>query len=173
MMEKSAQPGGGGEGFTPTPCPYIYHHVQSCSAPYGPAERADKTPPISTVSLYVPVLYARAVLTIAFRLSSVAQTVWRIRIRDPLPFRPRDPGWVKKSGSRSGMYNPDHISKGSKTVFWVKILKFFENPGSGMEKLRNRDGKIRIRDPQHCAQNRSPYVIPVICRIRKQREHGT
>jgi hypothetical protein len=36
----------------------------------------------------------------------------------------------KKSGSGSGMKNPDHI-------FWVKILKFFEaDPGSGIEQIR-------------------------------------
>jgi hypothetical protein len=44
--------------------------------------------------------------------------------------------------------------------FWVKILKFFDaDPGSGMETVRNRDGKkldpgsaINIPDPQHCLQ---------------------
>jgi hypothetical protein len=41
----------------------------------------------------------------------------------------------KKSGSGSGMKNPDHISKFLETIFLgVKILKFFEtDPGSGME----------------------------------------
>jgi hypothetical protein len=33
----------------------------------------------------------------------------------------------KKSGSGSGMNNPDHISESLETIFWVKILKF----GSG------------------------------------------
>jgi hypothetical protein len=34
-----------------------------------------------------------------------------------------DPGWVK---------NPDHISESLETIFWVKILKFFDaDPGSG------------------------------------------
>ncbi len=48
---------------------------------------------------------------------------------------------------------PDHISESLKTIFWVKILKFFdavgwkkfgsgmEKFGSGMEKNRIRDGK--------------------------------
>jgi hypothetical protein len=31
----------GWEGCTPTPFHYIYHHVQSCSVPYAPAERVD------------------------------------------------------------------------------------------------------------------------------------
>jgi hypothetical protein len=52
------------------------------------------------------------------------------------------------------MNNPDHISESLETVFWVKILKFFnadlgtgmEKFGSGMEKIRIR---INIADPQH------------------------
>jgi hypothetical protein len=50
------------------------------------------------------------------------------------------------------MHIPDHISESLETIFWVKILKFFDAdanpasgnlfvPGSGMEKIR-----IRIRD---------------------------
>jgi hypothetical protein len=49
----------------------------------------------------------------------------------------------KKSGSGSGMNNPDHISECLETIFWDKIIKFFDAdpgcPGSGMEKLRIRD----------------------------------
>jgi hypothetical protein len=34
-----------------------------------------------------------------------------------------------------------------KPFFWVNVLKFFDaGTGSGMENLRIRDGKIRIRD---------------------------
>jgi hypothetical protein len=34
------------------------------------------------------------------------------------------------------MNNPDHISESLETIFWVKILKFFDaDPGSGMEKF--------------------------------------
>jgi hypothetical protein len=42
----------------------------------------------------------------------VKQAVLRIRFRDPVPFRPLDPGsgMGKKSGSGSGINNPDHIS---------------------------------------------------------------
>jgi hypothetical protein len=49
-----------------------------------------------------------------------------------------DPGSI----SGSGMNHPDHISESVKTIFWVKIIKFFEaDPewkkfGSGMEKFR-------------------------------------
>jgi hypothetical protein len=40
------------------------------------------------------------------------------------------------------MNNPDNISESLKTIFWVKILKFFDaETGSGME-------RIRIRDPE-------------------------
>jgi hypothetical protein len=51
----------------------------------------------------------------------------------------------KKSGSGSGMNNPDHISESLDTIFWVKILKFFSADqgwkkfGSGMEEIRIRD----------------------------------
>jgi hypothetical protein len=63
----------------------------------------------------------------------------------------------KKSGSGSGISNPDYISESLKTIFWVKILKFsYADPGwknsdprSGMEKILIRDPvckKIWIRD---------------------------
>jgi hypothetical protein len=78
-------------------------------------------------------------------------------MRDPVPYWPLDPGWVKnKIGS--GMNNLDHISESLQPIFWVKILKFFDaDPGS-----RSRDGKnsdpgwkkfgsgINIPDPRHC-----------------------
>ena len=39
-------------------------------------------------------------------------------------------GMGKKSGSGSGMNNPDHISENLETIFWVKILKLFDaDPG--------------------------------------------
>jgi hypothetical protein len=57
----------------------------------------------------------------------------------------------KKSGSGSGMNNPDHISESLEIFFWLKylnsLLRFWDlgwkksDPGSGME-------KIRIRDPE-------------------------
>jgi hypothetical protein len=50
------------------------------------------------------------------------------------------------------MNNPDHISESLETIFWVKILKFFDadpeagirdgkksDPESGMERTRIRD----------------------------------
>jgi hypothetical protein len=50
----------------------------------------------------------------------------------------------RKSGSGSGLKNPDHISKSLETIFGVKIPKFFDaDPGSEMEKFESgiRDGK--------------------------------
>jgi hypothetical protein len=41
-----------------------------------------------------------------------------------------EPGWVKNQvpdpGSGSEKNNPDHISESLRTIFWVKILKFFD-----------------------------------------------
>jgi hypothetical protein len=62
-----------------------------------------------------------------------------------------------KSVSETGMNNPDHISDSLETIFWVKILKFFDaDPGSGMGKIRIRDPKsgINISDPQHCYRDK-------------------
>jgi hypothetical protein len=54
--------------------------------------------------------------------------------------RIRDPGWVLSPDPGSGMNNPDHMSESLETIFWVKILKFFDaDPGSGMEKIQIRD----------------------------------
>jgi hypothetical protein len=40
------------------------------------------------------------------------------------------------------MNNPNHISESLETIFWAKIHKFFEaDTGSGIEKIRIRDGK--------------------------------
>jgi hypothetical protein len=50
----------------------------------------------------------------------------------------------KKSGSVSRMNKPNHISKSLETIFWDKILKFFDaDSGSAMEKLGSGiwDGK--------------------------------
>jgi hypothetical protein len=68
-----------------------------------------------------------------------------LRIRDPVPFVPLDPGYgmgKKKTGSdpgsEFGTNNLDHISESLETIFWVKILKILCS-GSGMEKIRIRD----------------------------------
>ncbi len=64
-----------------------------------------------------------------FRLGLVASSV---------AFFTRGSGMGKKSGSESGMQNPDHISERLETIFWVKILKFFD-AAPGWEKIRIRD----------------------------------
>jgi hypothetical protein len=59
--------------------------------------------------------------------------------------------------SRSGMNNPDHISKSLETIFWVKILQFFDaDPACGFRDGKNSDpgwkkfgSGINIPDPQH------------------------
>jgi hypothetical protein len=65
----------------------------------------------------------------------------------------------KKSRSRSGVNIPDHISESLKTIFGLKILKFFNAdpyPGSGIFLTLNPGWKnsdplsgINIPDPQH------------------------
>jgi hypothetical protein len=53
----------------------------------------------------------------------------------------------KKSGSASGMNNPDHISEILDTIFGVKTLKFFNaDPGAGRKKFGSG---INIPDPQN------------------------
>ncbi len=69
------------------------------------------------------------------RFRQVSTSVLRIRIRDPVPFWPLDPGWVKITIWEL------------RNNFLVKILQIFdEDPG--WEKLGSgiRDEKIRIRD---------------------------
>jgi hypothetical protein len=48
----------------------------------------------------------------------------------------------KKSESGSGMNNPDHIPypRSLETIFWVKILKFFDvDPGGGIRYGKKSD----------------------------------
>ncbi len=65
----------------------------------------------------------------AFFLNAGTKPVLRIRIRDPVPFLPPGSGMGKKSGSRSGMNNPDHISESLETVFWVNSFMRIRDPG--------------------------------------------
>jgi hypothetical protein len=46
-----------------------------------------------------------------------------IRIRDPVLFRPLDPGWEKHPDPGSGMNILDHFSESLEIVFGLKILK--------------------------------------------------
>jgi hypothetical protein len=66
------------------------------------------------------------------RLPSAAASTFLPKERARGPSSVADPGsgaffkpWMgKKSGS--GMNNPDHISESLETIFWVKILEFFD-----------------------------------------------
>jgi hypothetical protein len=61
-------------------------------------------------------------------LDTIMHAVLRIWIRNPVPLWPQDPGsgMGKKSRSGSGMNILNHISESLETIFWDKILKFFE-----------------------------------------------
>jgi hypothetical protein len=89
-------------------------------------------PPGKAVGLIPMLLYSR------FLQFTVLISVSRTWIQDPVP----GSGIGKKSGSGSVMNNLDYIFEGLETIFWGKILKFFDAvPGSGMEKIQIRDGK--------------------------------
>jgi hypothetical protein len=64
-------------------------------------------------------------------------------------------GMGKKLGSGYGMNSTDQISESLETIYWDKMLKFFDAAGSRME-------KIWIRDPQHCLYlNTTPSLCPI------------
>ncbi len=54
-----------------------------------------------------------------------------LRIRDSVPFWYLDPRGVKKSGSGSGMNNPDHISESSDSLVRIRIRD--KHLGSGIK----------------------------------------
>jgi hypothetical protein len=60
------------------------------------------------------------------------------------------------------MNNSDHISESLETIFWIKILKFFDaDPGSGMEKFGlNADAHKVLgsrTDAVHASPESDPY----------------
>jgi hypothetical protein len=62
-------------------------------------------------------------------------------------------GMGNKSGARSGMVNPDHISECLETIFWGKLRNFCDaDPVSGIREGKNSvpGSGINIPDPQHC-----------------------
>jgi hypothetical protein len=63
----------------------------------------------------------------------------------------------KKSGS--GMNHPDHISESLETIFWVKILKLYADPGSGMEKIRIRDKHPGSATPLKIFEKYVPFYL--------------
>jgi hypothetical protein len=65
------------------------------------------------------------------------------------------------------MNNLDHISEGLETIFWVKILKFFDaDPGWKKFESGIRDGKnsgpesgINIPDLQHWIRHNTIWIV--------------
>jgi hypothetical protein len=101
--------------------------------------------------------------------SSLCRPVLRIRIRDPVPFLPLDPGsgMGRKSASGSGIRYEQpgsYFLELRNHFFGVKILKFFDaNPGSGIRDEDSSDPgsgmeKIRIRDKHPASQIRNTDV---------------
>jgi hypothetical protein len=79
------------------------------------------------------------------KIATHTTAVLQIRIWDPVPFLlTPGSGIGKKSGSGSGMNNPDNVFESLETNFWVKILEFFDtDPGWKISRIRNtaRQGK--------------------------------
>jgi hypothetical protein len=75
-------------------------------------------------------------------------------------------GMGKKSGSGSGMNNPDHISESLETMFGLKYFNSFvriRDPGwkkfgSGIRVEKFGSG-INIPDPQHCCMSSHLFYI--------------
>jgi hypothetical protein len=87
---------------------------------------------------------------------------WRLEgenqcwIRDPVPFLTPGSGVMgQKTGSGSGMNNPDHISESLETNFLgYKILKLCEaDPGSGMEKFGSGIRNTGENQREHISNN--------------------
>ncbi len=109
-------------------------------------------------------------------------TVLRIRIRDPVPFWPRDPEGVESQhpDPGSGMNNPDHIFQSLETIFLVFLrLKFLislmwiRDPGWRQFRSGIRDEKksfpgsgINIPDPQHWLCSSTALYHSAYCRSR-------
>ncbi len=70
-------------------------------------------------------LWPNESMTLDFFISLVIAYLLRVI---PVVVLTLDPvsGLGKKSGSGSGMNKPDCISESSETIFWVKILDFFD-----------------------------------------------
>jgi hypothetical protein len=102
--------------------------------------------------------------------------VLRIRIRDPVPFWPLNPGpGMGKNqdlypGSASGMSNPDHFSESAETIFWVKIrvnslMRIRDLRWKNSDPGWNKFGSgINIADPQYCSPI-SVFLTLICCSV--------
>ncbi len=69
------------------------------------------------------------------------------------------------------MNNPDHISESLQTIFWVKILEFFDadpDPGFGIfmnldPGLKKFGSGINIPDPHYCIPGTKMHADPQPC----------
>ncbi len=86
-----------------------------------------------------------------------------LRIRDPVPFWPLDPGsgMGKKSGSGSGMNNPDHISESLETIFLgLKYLNsLMRIRDTGWKKIGSGIRDIDHIYDNHCKGTVHPALI--------------
>ncbi len=81
--------------------------------------------------------------------------VLRIRIRDPVPFWPLDPGWWVKNRIRIRDEQPGSYIRELRNQFYgVKILKLFDaDPGSGMEKFGSGIRNTGENQREHISNN--------------------
>jgi hypothetical protein len=58
------------------------------------------------------------------------------------------------------MNHPHHISERIETIFWIKILKFFDvDSGSGMGKNSDPGSAINIPDPKDWLTDKVPNIL--------------
>jgi hypothetical protein len=88
-----------------------------------------------------------------------------MRTRDPVD---SGSGMGKKSGSRSKMNNPDHISESLETIFWVKMRirdPGWKNFGSGIRDGKNSDpGYLSLYHLLRAKKSFSKYFVNVLLR---------
>jgi len=105
-----------------------------------------------------------------------------LRIRDPVPYWPRDPGLVKNHDPDPG-WTIGSYSESLETIFWFKMLQFcnsdlgWEKFGSGMEKIHIRDkhpGSAKLIGP--AGLSTVPLApgsdcLGIISRVFRQQRH--
>ncbi len=70
------------------------------------------------------------------------------------------------------MNHPDHIAESLETIFWVKILKFFDaDPGSGLEKIQIRDKHPGSTIPKLQLKTLQVLGVTILLNHRTQRRY--